>query len=53
MSTESDQAHRFETFDKGEWFREQISAEEWDDYDWVKVETFGQSAKFLRGLKRS
>lgn len=37
--------------DKGEWLREQISDEEWSGYEWVKVETFGQPAKYLRGFK--
>jgi hypothetical protein len=37
--------------DQGEWFREQISDAEWNDYEWVRVETFGKPAKYLRGPK--
>ena len=37
---------------EGEWLREQISDEEWNDYEWARVQTFGQPAKFVRGMKR-
>ncbi len=37
---------------KGEWLREQISDAEWNDYQWARVQTFGQPVKFLRGKKR-
>jgi hypothetical protein len=38
--------------DKGEWFREQISDQEWHDYEWVRVEGFGKPPKYVRGFKR-
>jgi hypothetical protein len=33
------------------WFREQITDAEWNDYEWVKVETFGKPARYVRGSK--
>ena len=38
--------------DKGEWLREQISDQEWHDYDWAKVEGFGKIPTYVRGFKR-
>jgi hypothetical protein len=38
--------------DKGEWRRDQITDEEWRDYDWVKVEGFGESPRYVRGLPK-
>jgi hypothetical protein len=37
---------------KGDWLRQQISEAEWNDYQWARVQTFGQPVKFLRGKKR-
>jgi hypothetical protein len=39
--------------DKGEWFREQISDDEWNDYEWIEVGGIGGSpTKYIRSFKR-
>jgi hypothetical protein len=55
--TGADKPNRMPTYDpdehdQGEWLREQISDDEWNDYDWTKVEGFGRPTKYVRGFKR-
>jgi hypothetical protein len=39
---------------KGDWFREQISDEEWNDPEWIEVGGIGGApAKYVRSFKRS
>ena len=38
--------------DKGEWTRDQISDDEWNDYEWVETEGSGEPATYLRGAPR-
>ena len=38
--------------DKGDWFREQITDDEWNDYEWVEVGGLGNApTKYVRGSR--